>query len=103
MCIINFKLSEILYDNARSEVIPIYGYVDSRQLAEQVKSSNQCLDERMRLDVASLQQDIERGVIKQILWKQTGDNLADCLTKRTADPQKLNEVVESGFCPDLKD
>ena len=90
-------LSEILYNNPESQVIPIVGYVDSRQLSEQCYSTKQCSDKRVRLDISGLQQDLERSVIKDIKWKATGDMLADCLTKRTANSQILNEILESGY------
>ena len=56
------------------------------QLFDQISSTKQCSDKRIRLEVSS------------ISWTPTADMLADCLTKRGADFSKLAKVVEEGFC-----
>ena len=94
-------INEILFDNAKSTVIPIYGFVDNMQLFEQVTSSKQCSDKRIRLDVAEIQESVQRGTIENILWIPTQDMLADCLTKRGADSLKLCKVLEEGHIKEV--
>ena len=89
-------LSEILYDDPKKTVIPIIGYVDSNQLYQQVTSTKQCLDMRMRLDIAGIREVIRTGEVQSISWVPTRDMLADCLTKKNADCSKLKNVIERG-------
>ena len=92
-------LSEILYNDAHSDIIDIVGFTDSNQLQQQIYSTKQCLEARMRLDVAELQETIETGIVNKILWTPTSEMLADCLTKQTACSKKLNDVLETGILP----
>ena len=89
-------LCEILYDDPKSKIIPIVGFVDNMQLFEQVSSSKQSQDKRVRLDIAEIQESVQSGDIDNIYWIPTQDMLADCLTKRNADSMKLTNVLETG-------
>ncbi len=100
-------ISETLYNDPKSRVIPIYGFVDNMQLFEQITSSKQSQDKRVRLDIAEIQECVQKQDIENIFWIPTQDMLADCLTKRNADSMKLAEVLESGqinfkSCGDLQ-
>lgn len=90
-------LSEILYRDPGSRVIEVYGFVDNKQLHDQISSTKQCADKRLRLDIAEIQETVNRE-INDIKWIQTSDMLADCLTKKGADFSKLSRVIEDGFC-----
>ncbi|KAL5251597.1 hypothetical protein ACHWQZ_G017089 [Mnemiopsis leidyi] len=90
-------VSEILYNQPESRVIEIFGFVDNMQLFDQISSTKQCSDKRIRLDVAEIQETVAKEV-SSISWTPTADMLADCLTKRGADFSKLAKVVEEGFC-----
>ena len=90
-------LSEILYNDPKSRVIEVYGYVDNMQLYEQVSSTKQCSDKRVRLDIAEIQETVSKE-INNIMWTPTTEMLADSLTKRGADFSKLAKVIEDGFC-----
>ncbi|KAL5269393.1 hypothetical protein ACHWQZ_G003025 [Mnemiopsis leidyi] len=90
-------VSEILYNQPDSRVIEIFGFVYNMQLFDQISSTKQCSDKRIRLDVAEIQETVAKEV-SSISWTPTADMLADCLTKRGADFSKLAKVVEEGFC-----
>ena len=96
------QLSEILYNNPRSDIIPIIGLVDSRQLTDHITSTKQCEDKRIRLDIAELQESVSIGEIDRITWIPTTDMLADCLTKKSACCKKLCESLESGYIEGLE-
>ena len=92
-------LSEVLYNDARKTVIPIVGYIDSNQLAQQIRSTKQASDMRMRLDIAGIRQTVNSGEVESITWIPTKNMLADPLTKKDADIRLLKNVVEKGrFC-----
>ena len=89
-------LSEILYNDPRKTVIPIVGYIDSNQLAQQIRSTKQSTDKRMILDIAGIRQTVHSGEVEEINWIPTREMLADCLTKKNADSQSLKDVLERG-------
>ena len=89
-------LSEILYNDPKKTVIPIVGYIDSNQLAQQIKSTKQPVDMRMRLDIAGIRESVNTGEIESISWISTKEMLADPLTKKNADIRLLKQVLESG-------
>ena len=91
-------ICETLYNDSRAKVIPVYGYVDNMQLFEQITSTKQASDKRIRLDMAEIQQSVQNQDIENILWAPTNEMLADCLTKRNADSSKLKLVLETGYC-----
>lgn len=89
-------LSEMLYDDAKSKVVPIQGYIDSKQLYDNINSTKQCEDKKMQLDIAELQESLELNDISSIDWVPTGGMLADCLTKKGASSDSLCCIVERG-------
>ena len=96
------QLSDILYSNPRSQVIPIIGLVDSRQLSDHIISTSQCQDKRIRLDIAELQECVSNGEIERISWVPTFEMLADSLTKKGACSRKLCETLETGHIPGIE-
>ena len=92
-------LSEMLYDDPRSKVIPIIGYIDSKQLHDSINSTKQCEDKKMQLDIAELQESLETGEITKIEWVPTGKMLADCLTKKGVNTDILCDVLENARFP----
>ena len=94
-------LSEILYRNPRSNIIPIYGFIDSKQLSDSLKSDSQCQDRRVRLDIAELKEAISNGDVQNIHWVPTADQLADCLTKKGVNPAKLWSVLKTNYIPNI--
>ena len=89
-------LSEILYGNPKMRVIPIEGFIDSKQLYDQITSTKQCEEKRLRLDVSEIQQCVESGEVEEIHWIPTNQMLADCLTKKNANCEHLISVLQSG-------
>ena len=90
-------LSEILYNDPRSMVIPIFCIIDNMQLYDQIESSTQPHDKRIRLDMAELREAVESRQIANFVWVPTQEMLADCLTKKGACNLKLVEVLEACF------
>ena len=50
--------SEIIYDDLSMTVIPIKGYVDTNQLFQQITSTKQSVDTRIRLNVAGIRETV---------------------------------------------
>ena len=80
--------------------IPIRAYVDSRNLYEAVFSTKFVEDKKLRCDIAQIQESIEKERV-DLRWIQAGSMLADCLTKKGANPEPLLEVLRTGKLPTL--
>jgi hypothetical protein len=88
-------ISEIIYRDADSHIINIVGVTDSKQLHESIKSTKQCLEHRLRMDMAVIQESMQTGDVK-MLWTTTQGQLSDCMTKMSADCKPLCTAVETG-------
>lgn len=89
-------LSEVL----NIEAIPIYAFTDSRNLYESLHSTKPVEEKRLRIDIATLQEMIQKREVTRIDWIPGDCQLADCLTKRGASCQKLINVLNSGVISD---
>ena len=85
-----------------SPLIPIIGITDSKSLWENIHSTTQSDDLKLRREVASIKEQIELQEVHNVIWKPTQLQLADCLTKATASPESLLYVLRKGdFVIDL--
>ena len=87
-------MSHVLY-NADTNVIPIELVVDNYSLYENVYSTKNVTEKRLRIDLAILKQMIHEGDLK-IMWTDTKGQLADVLTKRGVNSYKLMKAFEIG-------
>ena len=78
-------MSRILF----SKPIKIDCYVDNKSLVDALYSSRNVDDRRLRIDIAVLQDMIERNEINSVSWVDAFYQLADCLTKRGASTVRL--------------
>ena len=88
-------LSEIIFGVQDKNVIPIVSYVDNYSLFENVYSTKNVSEKRLRIDLASLKQLIQEGHVN-LRWIESGRQLADCLTKKGVNTMPLMAVIESG-------
>ena len=91
---LGYILSQVLY-NADNNVIPIELVVDNYSLYENVYSTKNVTEKRLRIDLAILKQMIHEGDLK-ILWTESKSQLADVLTKRGVNSFKLMKAFEMG-------
>ena len=84
-------LSEMLYEGQKP--IKIIAKTDSRGLHTALYSTKAVQDKRLRVDIASLREMLERQELDQVCWIQSSDQLADCLTKKTASSESLLNVL----------
>ena len=87
-------LSEIYFHNMKN-VFPIDVYTDNKSLQENVCSTKQVKEKRLRVTIAEIRESLERKYINSIQWISSNDQLADCLTKRGASTASLLETIES--------
>lgn len=81
------------------EAVPVIGLCDNKSLVDNIYSSHQAEDYKLRREVASLRQQMEEREVKDIVWVPDSLQLADCLTKtsNSKNPvENLLKVIQSG-------
>ena len=76
--------------------IPIIGITDSKSLWDNIQSTSQADDLKLRREVASIREQLELKEVTEIKWTPTHLQLADSLTKLSASPELLIKVITSG-------
>ena len=87
-------LHEILWDS-KSNFRYIECRTDSGSLNENLQSFKPLLDKRLRVDIASIREMLEKEELKKVTWIGTESQLADSLTKKGASCDKLLEVIKN--------
>ena len=85
----------VVLNNCVVNTIPIEVFVDNKSLVQNVHSTTLVSEKRLRVDLAAIQQSIERNEAT-LKWISSKEQLADCLTKVGAEPNKLLDVVKRG-------
>ena len=91
-------IKEMLHDVLSSErgvKLPIKHITDNISLKNAIYSNSQVKDKRLRIDLASLKQEISREKIL-VKWILGGKMLADALSKKTAPEELLQNVLSVG-------
>jgi hypothetical protein len=76
--------------------LPIIAYVDNKSVTQALSSTKLVDDKRLRIDIASIKQCMERSEISAVKWVQGDEQLANCLTKRGASGYQLMQVLVNG-------
>lgn len=61
-----------------------------------LKSTKSVSEKRLRLEVSSIKELVQTPKIEHVLWNNTKEQLADCLTKKGASPQQLLKALSEG-------
>ena len=75
--------------------IPVEAFSDSKSLWESLHNSRQCEEKLLRCSIAGMKELMDFGMIKDVYWVPTSDQLADCLTKRGKNAQWLIRVASN--------
>ena len=97
--LISSLFSEMLYSCNKS--IQNISKTDSKGLHTALYSTKAVQDKRLRVDIASLREMLERQELDQVCWIQSSDQLADCLTKKTASSESLLDVLHYSELPHI--
>ena len=85
--------------NVDSTKIPIFVFTDSKSLWENIHSTNQSTDLKLRREVQAIRQHMEESEVNDCIWIPGSMQLADSLTKKTANPEPLLNAISTGtFC-----
>lgn len=88
-------ISELIYGDS-SKKLEIRCCTDSHGLYRSLISTKTVQDRRLRIDIARLREMMERKEIDIVDWVENTNQLADCLTKRTASSNSLLTVLHTG-------
>ena len=69
--------------------IPIVCSTDNKSLYDSAYTSTQILDKRLRIETAIIREMLDQGVIHQLKWIPTSQQIADGLTKRGVPAPKI--------------
>ena len=76
--------------------IPIVAYIDNKSVIEALHSTKLVDDKRLRVDIAAIQESLEKNDIKEINWCPGNKQLANCMTKLGASRYELLNVLQCG-------
>ena len=86
-------LLEILNLNVDNHILPIKYITYNKSLHDVVYSSNNPTEKRLKIELCSIRESLEKGEIKCIKWVNSKTKLADCLTKEGASHEKLYDAL----------
>ena len=89
-------LCQIFSVPSKSEYFAITGITDHEGLCRNIRSTKLVGDRRLRLDIASIKQNIARGEVSEVILCSSGEQLADVLTKKGVSGDKLLSVLQTG-------
>lgn len=88
--------TEITTGKASTDGIPLVCLTDCKSLHDALKSTKQVTEKRLRLEISGIKDLMEKGIVKNVKWSDTHQQLADCLTKRGASSTLLLRTLEEG-------
>ena len=86
-------LSHILLDLAQLANIKIKSFVDNKSLVDTLYSSKGIDDRGLRIDMAVLQDMLEKDEFDEMSWIDTSQQLANSLTKGSASTMQLRAAI----------
>ena len=89
-------LTEIYCNTYVENKLPVVVYTDNKSLHQNVHSTKQVHEKRLRINIAEIQRMLAVGEVQMIEWLPSKLQLADCLTKRGTDSDWLLECFNSG-------
>ena len=89
-------LQSLLLNNSPKMVPILYAVTDSKSLWANIHSTNQASDLKLRREIQCIRQHIELEEVEDCYWTSSQMMLADCLTKKTASPDNLIDVLTTG-------
>ena len=89
------NIAEIIKQLIGQASMKIHCYIDNKSLVESLSSYKQVKDRRLRVDTRVLEDMLEQGEIKKLIWVNSSQQLEDCLTKRGVQTNSKLQSVEN--------
>ena len=87
--------TEITYNECDVTKIATQAFVDNKSLVQSVYPTTLVSEKRLRVDLAATQQTVKRRQAT-LKWISSEEQIADCLTKAGAPPNKLLDIIKRG-------
>jgi hypothetical protein len=87
-----------VWEEVMGEKWKIMVRTDSKTSSQAVTSTSNLLSRKLRINLASIREQLEKGEVDGIKWVSTKDQLADVLTKEGVNKEPLREYVGGGEC-----
>ena len=84
--------------NGKSECIPVKLYIDNKSLYENVYSTKNVSEKRLRIDIAVMKELVDENKLN-IKWVESKSQIADVLTKKGVNTSKILNALELGSLP----
>ena len=94
---IGHMLTELYYDDYFQNKIPVIVYTDNQSLHDNIHSTKQVKEKRLRITLTGIQESLKGGDIKKIMWISNKCQSADCLTKKGASHKRLMYCLNYGL------
>ena len=88
-------LSQLIFDSSTCR-IPIELYTDNHSMYDNIYSTKNVAEKRLRIDIAVLKQMVDERTLK-VIWVETGHQIADVFTKRGVNPAKIVQTIDEGL------
>ena len=88
--------TELMTGNVCPEKLNIHIITDCKSLHDDLTTNKAVSEKRLRLEIASIKEKIQKHMVKEYVWVPTEEQLADVLTKKGASPLRLLSVLEGG-------
>ena len=85
-----------LYKELYAEKVTIEVFIDNQSLLDALKSSKYVNEKRLRIDIAASKEYVINKDINNIKWIKSSEQLANILTKSTANSLSLVKVLSNG-------
>ena len=86
-------LCELLNKEMKSDLFPVYCYIDNKSLVDTINSTKTLTEKRLKVEVCIIREMIEKQEVKSVSWCDSNSQLADCLTKVGDSSEKLLHVL----------
>ena len=90
-------IHEIYTGNKSMKQIPVEVFTDSKPLYESIHSTKQVERKSIRHVVQMMKDSLARGEVRKFHWVSTKDQLADLLTKDSANGEAVKKVLKHGI------
>ena len=89
-------INELYCNNYRVSELPVVAYTDNKSLHENLHSTKQVHENRLRIDMAEIRRMLNTDDIQRIICLPTELQLANALTKKGANTNMLLDFINSG-------
>ena len=74
--------------------IEVVALTDNKGLWENLYNTRQCEEKMLRNSVALMKEMLDKNEVKSVKWVETGDMLADILTKKNGNSFWIQDIIK---------